>query len=176
MSFQYPGVKYLQLRGAEVQEASPTSTEFKTYDGSKYGINVQYPTNWNISEDASGVWFVSPVDETGNVRIESQPSQNLSLSKSVQVQLLLAKNSYKGLDVVSTNMTTLDGTPANRTDYKFKMEFPKFLGTDVVDYSAIQISSIKGEKLYTLTYFSPAENFNIFLPIVEKMLSSIKIQ
>ena len=51
----------------------------------------------------------SPVDETGNVRIESQPSQNLSLSKSVQVQLLLAKNSYKGLDIVSTNMTTLDG-------------------------------------------------------------------
>jgi hypothetical protein len=174
--FSTPWSQVLAAMGAEVQEASPTSTEFKTYDGSKYGINMQYPSNWNISEDASGVWFVSPVDETGNVRIESQPSQNLSLSKSVQVQLLLAKNSYKGLDVVSTNMTTLDGTPANRTDYKFKIEFPKFLGTDVVDYSAIQISSIKGKKLYTFTYFSPAENFNIFLPIVEKMLSSIKIQ
>ena len=63
------------------------------------------------------------------------------------------------------------------TDYKFKMEFPKFLGilTDVVDYSAIQISSIKDEKLYTLTYFSPVENFYIFLPIVEKMLSTLKI-
>ena len=71
--------------GAEVQQVPLTSSKFKAYDGSKYGINVQYPSNWNISEDASGVWFVSPVDETGNVRIESQPSQNLSLSKSVQV-------------------------------------------------------------------------------------------
>ena len=173
--FSIPWSQVLTAKAAEVQEASPTSTEFKTYDGSKYGINVQYPSNWNITEDASGVWFVSPVDQTGNVRIESQPSQNFSLSKSVQVQLLLAKNSYKGLDVVSTNMTTLDGTPANRTDYKFKLEFPKFLGTDVVDYSAIQISSIKGEKLYTLTYFSPAESFYTFLPIVQKMLSTLKI-
>ena len=117
------------------------------------------------------LWTRQEMSESKVSHLRTCPYQN-----PFKYQLLLAKNSYKGLDVVSTNMTTLDGTPANGTDYKFKMEFPKFLGTDVVDYSAIQISSIKGEKLYTLTYFSPAENFNIFLPIVEKMLSSIKIQ
>ena len=160
----------------DAKQAVLNSSTYVSYNGSKYGFNVQYPSNWNISEDASGVWFFSPINETANIRFESQPSQNLSLSDAVQVQFFLARESYKGLDKISTNMTNLDGNPANRTDYKFKMEFPKFLGTDVVDYTAFQISSIKGEKLYTLTYFAPPESFNIFLPIVEKMLSSIKIQ
>ena len=160
----------------DAQQAVLNSSTYVPYNGSKYGFKVQYPSNWNISEDASGVWFFSPVNETGNIRFESQPSLNLSLSKNVQAQLLLAKRSYKGFDVVSTNMTNLDGNPANRTDYKFKMEFPKFLGSDVVDYTAFQISSINGSNLYTVTYFAPPESFYIFLPIAEKMLSSMRIQ
>jgi hypothetical protein len=99
-----------------------------TYDGSKYGIMIQYPENWNITEDTSGVWFISPVDESGNIRITSEPSQNLSLADLVQIQNLQTKSSNKDLNIVSSNMTTIDGTPANRTDYKFKAEFPKFLG------------------------------------------------
>lgn len=157
------------------QQAVVNSSTYVPYDGSKYGFNVQHPSNWNMSEDGSGVWFFSPVNETANIRFESQPSLNLSLSKNVQAQLLLAKKSYKGLDIVSTNLTNLDGNPANRTDYKFKMEFPKFLGTDVVDYAAFQISSINGSKLYTVTYFAPPESFYKFLPTIQKMIGSLKI-
>ena len=72
-------------------------------------------------------------------------------------------------------MTTIDKSPANRTDYKFKVEIPKFMGADIYDYDAIKISTLKGDRLYTVTYFGPPDTFYTYLPIVQKMLSTLKI-
>jgi hypothetical protein len=180
LSLSFSGLSQSQIVGmmmvAAGQEGNPTTSKFVTYDGSKYGINIQYPENWNITEDNNGVWFISPVDEGGNVRITSQPANNISLVDLVQIQNLQVKNSNKELTIVSSNMTTLDGTPANRTDYKFKVEVPKLLGADIFDYDAIRISGINDDKLYTLTYFATPETFYIFLPVVQKMISTLKIQ
>lgn len=166
----------LPLNATVVETTSPTTMKFIDYNSSKLGFNVQHPANWNITEDQSGVWFVSPVDSTGNIRIERQPTYNQSLSDLVAVQLLQARESYKDLKVLSSNLTSLDGSPANRTDYQFKIEEPKFLGVDVFDFSAIQISTIKNGKFYTFTYFSNPDNFHIFLPIAQKMLSTLRLQ
>ena len=167
----------VKLAGAEesTQIPHPTTSKFVMFNGTKYGTIIQYPDNWKINEDSTGVWFVSPIDETGNVRIESQPAKNGSLALMVQAQLLQSKQSYKELDIASSNITTLDGVPGNRTDYKFKVEVPKFLGSDIFDYTAFQISAVKGDRLYTFTYFSTPQNFHLFLPIVHKMLSTFKI-
>lgn len=162
-------------RVAEGQETNPTTREFVTYNGAKYGISIEYPDNWNITEDASGVWFISPVDESGNIRITSQPAPNMSLTDLVQFQSLQTKDSNKEVNIVSSNMTTLDENPANRTDYKFKVEVPKFLGADIFDYNAIRISTVKDDTLYTFSYFATPDTFYIFLPIVQKMLSTLKI-
>ena len=150
--------------------------KFIDYNCTKLGFQVQYPANWNLTEDQSAVWFVSPVDSTGNIRIERQPAYNQSLSDLVNVQLLQSKDSYKDFKVLSSNITSLDGNPANRTDYQFKIEEPKFLGVDVFDFTAIQISSIKNSNFYTFTYFSNPENFHIFLPIAQKILSTLRLE
>jgi hypothetical protein len=165
----------LLLANVATAQSSPTTSNFITFDGSKYGFSIEYPENWNITQDAKGVWFSSPVDGTGNIRVESQPAQNLSLTDLVQVQLLQTKDSNKDFNVISSNITTLDGNPANRTDYKFKVEVPKFLGADLFDYNAIQISAVKDNTLYTVTYFADPETFYIFLPIMQKMLGTLKI-
>ena len=154
---------------------TPTTSDFVTFDGSKYGFSIEYPENWNVTQDATGVWFSSPVDGTGNIRIGSQSAQNLSLTDLVQVQLLQTKDSNKDFSIVSSNMTMLDKIPGNRTDYKFKVEVPKFLGADLFDYDAIKISAIKDNTLYSVTYFADPETFYIFLPIVQKMLGTLNI-
>jgi hypothetical protein len=156
-------------------QTDPTTTKLIPYDGSKYGIDIDYPSNWNITEDDDGVWFVSPVDQTVNIRIKSESIGNASLAKLVQAQLLISQNAHKELNIVSSNITVLDGNPANRTDYKFKEEIPKFLGADLLDYTSFQISAVKGDKLYTFIYFSTPDNFYLFLPIAQKMLSTLKI-
>lgn len=157
------------------ESVGTTTTEFVPYDGSKYGMAIQYPKNWNITADSEGVWFVSPVDRTGNIRISSQSSLNASLPELVQAQLLQAEKSYHSFKVNSSIMTTMAGNPANRTDYQIKDIVPKFLGSDTYEYGVIQISTIKGNKLYTFTYFSTPQNFHLFLPVAEKMLSTLKI-
>lgn len=163
-------------RAAEVSPSqNATTSKFLTYNGTKYGTAIQYPSSWKVSEDATGVWFISPVDETGNVRIESLKAINGSLPLTVQAQLIQSKQSYKEFNIVSSNLTTVDGLPANRTDYKFKLEIAKFLGSESFDYTGFQISALKGDRLYTFTYFSTPENFHLFLPIVQKMFSTFKI-
>lgn len=171
----YPSASGAEQVTPNINQNASTTAKFSTFNGAKYGATIQYPESWKINEDSNGVWFVSPVDETGNIRIESQTAINGSLVLTVQAQLMQSKNSYKELNIVSSNSTTLDGIPANRTDYTFKVEFPRFLGSDIFDYSAFQISALKGDKVYTFTYFSTPENFHLFLPIAQKMLDSLKI-
>ena len=48
------------------------------------------------------------------------------------------------------------------------------MGADIYDYDAIKISTLKGDRLYTVTYFAPPDTFYTFLPIVQKMLSYFK--
>ena len=85
---------------AEAQQ-SPTTSKFVTYDGSKYGFSIQHPDNWIKKEDSTGIWFISPVNETGNIRIESQLIQNVSLKELLQFQLLQSKDSYKEFKIVA---------------------------------------------------------------------------
>lgn len=153
-----------------------TTIEFIPYNGSKYGMTIQYPKNWDIKEDPSGVWFVSPIDRTGNIRISSQPAiGNASLSELVQAQLLQLMNSYNSFKINSSEMTTMAGITANRTDFQIKDEVPRFLGKDIYEYGVIKISAINDNRLYTFTYFSTPQNFHLFMPVVEKMLGTLKI-
>ena len=126
------------------------------------------------------IWFASPVDGSGNLGIQMQTAQNISLQELVKGQLERYQQGFKDFRVISSNLTTLSGVTANRTDYSFKSEESKYLGTDLFgtnidNYLAIAVSTIKNGNLYTITYISTAENFNIFLPIAERMLSTLKL-
>lgn len=171
----------VSLVQAATEENNPSTTKFIPYNNaSKYGLVFEYPENWNITARDSGVWF-SSLDGTGNVGIQIQPTQNRSLQELVKIQLVQYEAGFKDFRVLSSNRTTLSGNEANRTDYSFKTEEPKFLGTnlfgtDILNFLGIAISTIKNDNLYSVTYISTAENFDIFLPIAEKMLSTIRIE
>ncbi len=170
-----------------VTQASPVenisaTTKFIPYNnGLKYGLAIEHPENWNITERDSGIWFSSPGDGSGNFGIQIQPTQNKSLQELVKIQLVQYTEGFKDFRVLSSKNTTLLGSISNRTDYSFKTEEPKFLGTnlfgtDTINFLAFAISTIKNDKLYSVTYISPAEKYNEFLPIAEKMLSTLRIQ
>ena len=167
---------------ASTAENNPTSAKFVPYsNGSKFGLAVEYPENWNITERDSGVWFSSPGDGSGNFGIEIQPSQNKSLQELVKIQLDQYKEGFKDFRILSSNITTLLGNTSNRTDYSFKTEEPKFLGTtlfgtDTLNFLAFAISTIKNDNLYTVSYVSTAKNFDTFLPVVEKMIYALRTQ
>ena len=166
---------------ASTSENNPSTTKFIPFNNaSKYGIAFEYPENWRITERDSGIWFSSPVDGSGNFGIQIQPAQNRSLQELVKIQLVHYNKGFEDFRVLSSNITSLLGNKANLTNYSFKTEEPKYLGTnlfgtDTLNFLAIMISTIRNDNLYSVTYISTAENFDIFLPTVQKMLSTLKI-
>ena len=167
-------------QASATEDNNPSSTKFIPYNDSKYGLSFEYPANWNITERESGIWF-SSLDGTGNIGFQIQPAQGKSLQELVKIQLDQYNVEFKDFRVLSSNSTTLAGNAANRTDYSFKTEEPKYLGTslfgtDILNFLATAISTIRNDNLYTVTYISTADTFDIFLPIAEKMMSSIRIQ
>ena len=167
---------------ASTVENNSATTKFIPYNnGSKNGLAIEHPENWNITERDLGIWFSSPGDGDGNFGIQIQPTQNKSLQELVEIQLVQYNAGFKDFRVLSSKSTTLLGNTANQTDYSFKTEEPKFLGTnlfgtDTINFLAFAISTIENDKLYSVTYISPAEKFDVFLPIAEKMLSTIRIE
>jgi hypothetical protein len=166
---------------ASTSENNPSTTKFIPFNNaSKYGIAFEYPENWRITERDSGIWFSSPVDGSGNFGIQIQPAQNRSLQELVKIQLVHYNKGFEDFRVLSSNITSLLGNKANLTNYSFKTEEPKYLGTnlfgtDTLNFLAIMISTIRNDNLYSVTYLSTAENFDIFLPTVQKILSTLKI-
>jgi hypothetical protein len=177
----YVGSGQASVIQASTVEKNSATTKFIPYkNGLKHGLAIEHPKNWNITERDSGVWFSSPGDGSGNFGIQIQPTQNKSLQELVKIQLVQFSGEFKDFRVISSKNTSLSGNTANRTDYSFKTEEPKFLGTNLfgtytTNFLAFAISTIKNDKLYSVTYISTAEKYNEFLPIAEKMLSTLKI-
>ena len=165
-------ISFVNVYGAQ---DNVTTTKFVTYNSTKYGFAIDYPENWKTREVESDVWFEAPVAATGTMGIIIQPSQNMSLPELVQVQLDQIKETSKELKLISSNQTTLADNPANRTDFTYKVEERNLFGADTYEYRVIEVSALKGDTFYTVLYPATSENFYLFLPIVQKMLSTLKI-
>jgi hypothetical protein len=153
-----------------------TTESFLTYFNPKYPFTLQYPQNWAVEEEQNGVWFRSPVDESGNIRIGFAPAYNASLAGLVAVHLKELENSFDDFKIINSTNTSLGGVQANVTNYLFSLEDKKLFTTDTYKFVGTQFATLKNDIFYSITYFSSPENFNIFLPTAKKMLSTLKIQ
>lgn len=161
-------------------QASPTQSQattesFVIYDNPKYPFTLQYPHNWKVKEDKNDVWFISPVEQSGNFRIEYQPAYNQTLSNLVQLQLNQLGASFKDFKILRSNLTMLAGIPANLTMYSFSMEQQNLFITNTYKFMGVQISALESDSLYTIVYFSYPENFDIYLPAAKKMIGTFRI-
>jgi PsbP-like protein len=168
--------QHLQLfaQGASTQN-NVTTESFVPYVNPKYQFAMQYPQNWIVKEEQNNTWFTSPVDQSGKFRIGSNRATNHSLSDLVAIYLQELDDSFKDFKIIQSNFTSLGGVPANLTSYSFALEDRKLFTTETYKFIGMLISTIKSDNLYTVTYFSSPENFNIYLPTVKKMISTINI-
>ena len=166
-------ISFVDVYGAQ---ENITTAKFVTFNSTKYGVAIDYPENWKIREGESEIWFEAPVVATGTMGIIIQPSQNMSLPELVQVQLDQINKTAKELKIISSNLTTLADNPANRTDFTYKVEEKNLFGADTYEYRVIEVSALKDDTFYTILYPATPQNFHLFLPIVQKMLSTLKIQ
>jgi hypothetical protein len=126
-----------------------------------------------VREQPDSLWFTSPVDQSGNVRIACQPVADQNLTNLVDIQLEEIASSFKDFKVADSSSTTLGGLPANLTNYSYGMEEHVLFSTNVVKFNAMLISALKDDRYCTVLYYSTPEMFDVYLPIVKRMISSL---
>jgi eukaryotic-like serine/threonine-protein kinase len=172
---------------------------FSLYNNSIHNISMQYPSDWDREEvfnnDAgalvqftipSGVQFAKSDTLEDVLRRASNaihnPSDILSLSiKSLPVypnhilqnitndEIQSLKTRFSNLNLLSTSYDAKMGQlPASKLVYNYT--------EDNMDKKAMQINSLKGQyKAIFITYTAAPQDFDKFLPTVNRIISSFSI-
>lgn len=147
------------------------SNNLLTYENSKYGIRIQYPSSWMKEESHNQssndiVRFSSPagiallsIVSTGRVS-ESKP---LELYANAGIDVL--RHTFSNFSLVSSNSSTVGGIPAQEIVYTASM--PSGL-----KLKFIQFLTIKDARDFILTSAALQDEFTKYLPTIQTMVNS----
>jgi eukaryotic-like serine/threonine-protein kinase len=159
--------------------ANKTSNNFLTYQNPTYGVKIQYPSDWTVSQTGlrdytNIVAFYSPL---GN--LSDTIPQQLLLSKTHYSQNI-ALNDYSklvndtlkqpGIQIVESKSIMLTGGASAH-----RVVFIPPAGNAPFKPEIMLVWTAKGDNIYTLSYNGDAAKYHIFLPTIEKMIDSFEI-
>jgi signal peptidase I len=167
------------------------------YNNSDYGIELSYPENWSIQDDAFAiVSFLGPPSNltgspevmfnvVGNTHPQGRPNyEDFSIEqfKAYVTQLInfsmphlsdsYGDFEFQILDAVKT--TTDKGYPAFKLQYMINGMDPSD-SSIVYQFKRLQIWIPQANNLYGLQYDAEPSKFSAFLPIIQKMINSFEI-
>lgn len=141
--------------------------DFTTYENPKFGIRVQYPSDWGRLDlsflGASADIDFYPLDDTSGtkdvrIQVKALPLQNMTLEQYTNIQL----NSIEG-QILESNATTLANLPAH-----------EIIFTNI-GLKTMQVWTLKDDKVYTITYIAEEEDYENDLQIAHRMIESFGI-
>ncbi len=156
------------------------ATDWLTFSNDKFVL--KYPHDWNVEKKLSkfhvldfkliknnpfsfiGISFSSlsnPEEFTNKIVLDEAEKFGIDASSS-------GYEVYEVLDK-DLNKYTIDGNPSSFHIVKYKYE------DNGLEGKIMEIFSLIDKRLFTLTYQSTVENFDKDLPVVEKIIDSIKI-
>jgi len=149
----------------------------QTFSNAPFGLTMQHPTNWSkveLDRNSSAVLIVvlRTPDMLGSLNIlglNHISTKNATLPALVDAYIAHLKQSGRLLQLTSSTQTTFDGKPAYKLVYTT-------MSPEGIEFKLMQVISLIGSKTFFITYGSPLQNFPIYLPAVEQMISSIKIK
>jgi serine/threonine-protein kinase len=172
---------------SQQQEASAQTNDnntFKLNENPSYGIHIQYPFNWRVDEgdvdsDDAVTDIVSFVALIGNDSETDGPSlymsidnQSSNLNENLNEYLTTLIDDYNDTEDFEVIESNTNSTLAGKLAYKLVF-------TDVYDddinYESMEIGTIIGDKVYIATYEAEEEQYSDYLPTVQKMIDSLKI-
>jgi hypothetical protein len=156
------------------------ATDWLTFSNDKFVL--KYPNDWNVEKKLSkfhvldfkliknnpfsfiGISFSSlsnPEEFTNKIVLDEAEKFGMDASSS-------GYEVYEVLDK-DLNKYTIDGNPSSFHIVKYKYE------DNGLEGKIMEIFSLIDKRLFTLTYQATVENFDKDLPVVEKIIDSIKI-
>jgi len=146
---------------------------FANYQNSTFGISMQYPSSWEQQDFSDGVGFVAPVDNQMDRYKESLDVYVFPKTKTSDTEFVNAiLDEIKGLldfaiaePQSSTNISNLT---AQKLVYTYSDK-------NIGQVKALSVITTKDDKGYEFRYIAKPADFNIKLPIINKMLDSVVI-
>ena len=151
-----------------------------TFSNSKF--ELKYPPNWNVEKKLSKFHVLDfklikhdPYAFIGisfsSLSNSEEFTNELILEQSEKFGNSLSSSGYEVYEVLEKNLTkyTINGNPSSFHIVKYKY------AENGLDGKSLEVFSIINKNLFTLTYQSTVENFDKDLPIVERIIDSIKI-
>jgi hypothetical protein len=165
----------------ENQSSIPSSSTFVNYhEKMTYGVGMQYPSDWEIQENQNKVIFISPQESTEDLFREGVAIlvQNIQFGNGTVMSLDGYVNSViDSFKRSGSNISISDWIPTNLTLYpsSLAMKLVYTWNNRGMDMKTMDIYTINGNNAYTITYGSPVDKFDSFMPTVQKMIDSFEI-
>jgi eukaryotic-like serine/threonine-protein kinase len=156
----------------------PTASNFLTYQNPTYGIKIQYPSDWTASQTGlrdytNIIAFYSPLQNLTAIPEQlllSMTHYSQSVTLNDYSELVNATLKQPGIQIVEAKQITLtSGNPAHSvvfipppSNVPFKPEI-------------MLVWTVKGNNIYTLSFNGDAAKYSLYLPIIQKMISSFEI-
>jgi hypothetical protein len=161
---------------------SSSSSSLLSYENPTYGITIQYPSNWMASTNQlptynSIIGFYSPLESLSDVLpVEFALSittytNNISLDEYTKITRTALEQ--QGMEISESSATTLAGNPAHKITFSPGDQIAQ---NSPVEFKFMQIFTIIGNKVYSLSYNAEASKFSTHLNTIQQMLDSVKIQ
>jgi hypothetical protein len=149
-----------------------STVNFAKYENSSFGMKMDYPADWKKAEDNRGSWFRNG-NESMNIRVESLPFQNQTLDQLTTRQINLTAQQFPAQKILQSNATVIGN---NYSAHKLLFTFPEEpsdpKGTNLKE---LQLWMTNNSRAYILSYFTTNDSFDIYLPVVQKMIESFRI-
>jgi hypothetical protein len=176
-----------------------TKIKFAVYNNHSAGIKFLYPFGWepilkksdssmvieilfpNItgSSNTSGVHWHGPSTSfiTLSIANISSPYNSTSsittLNSLTEQNIDLANYTLPNFDLIESNKTTFANNPAYRIVYTFID--PSIKSPTIPQFQSMNVWTIKGDKIYTLSYSQPIQEYAIYLSVVQQIIDSLEI-
>ena len=96
-----------------------------------------------------------------------------TLDSLTKQNLALANQTLSNFQLIESNKTTFGDSPANRIIYTFID--PSTRASSTSQFQSMNIWTIKGDNIYTLSYSQPTSEYGRYIPIVQRMIESFEI-
>jgi hypothetical protein len=153
------------------------------YQNSTYGIKMQYPPEWNVTEFNNTravstklvVGFLSPIgvqsisdrnSESVVVGVENV-SSNMGLAPYTTLQISLLSEATQDFNLLESHPTTLANNPAHQIVYT------ETVGPLIL--KKMQVWTLKDGTAYIIVYGADEASYPSQLPTVRRMLDSFEI-
>jgi hypothetical protein len=147
--------------------AQTGQADFTTYENPKFGIRLQYPSDWGRLDlsflgASADIDFYPLADTSGTkdvrIQVKALPLQNMTLGQYTNTNI----NSIEG-QILESNATTLGNLPAHEVVFTN------------IGLKTMQVWTLKDDKVYTITYVAEEEDYENDLQIAQRIIESFGI-